>query len=141
MGGKNGNKTQPDQGVVAEFLAGQPEDRRMDCLTLIEMMGKETGEPPVMWGGSMVGFGIDHYCYPSGREGEIFKMGFSPRKAAFSIYLTRDLSGMAEHLARLGKHKQGKGCLYVKMLADVDLEVLREMIHCAMKTYRQPKGG
>ena len=83
---------------------------------------------PVLWGASLIGFGEVQYRYPSGHSGNIFLVGFSPRKSAISLYLTCDLREMADQLARLGKHACGKGCLYVKKLADVDLSVLGEMI-------------
>jgi hypothetical protein len=123
-------KTRPDTGDVDEFLS-QVEDpaKRADSYALIEMMRAVSGEPPVLWG-TMIGFGHYHYRYDSGHEGNAFLIGFAPRKAEFSIYLmgTPENAGQrAALLARLGKHRMGKGCLYVRRLSDIDMEVLREL--------------
>lgn len=128
MGGRNGNKTQATRASVEDFLARQDESTRADCRALILLMAEATGEVPVMWGTGMVGFGTHHYRYASGREGDIFQVGFAPRKAALSIYLTCDIGSMGDLLARLGRHDHGKGCLYVKRLADIDLGVLKQMV-------------
>lgn len=136
MGGKNGNKTQPTRASVEDFLARQDEGTRADCQSLVRLMGEVTGEAPVMWGAGMVGFGTHHYRYASGREGDIFEVGFVPRKAALSIYLTCDIGTMEDLLARLGQHDHGKGCLYVKRLADIDLGVLEKMVERAVQACR-----
>ncbi|WP_372699548.1 DUF1801 domain-containing protein [Arthrobacter sp. JSM 101049] len=102
--------------------------RPADGLVLLEMMQEAAGQPPVMWGPTIVGYGSYRYGYASGHEGEAAAIGFSPRKASLSLYgLTAD-PGSAELLARLGKHKVGSSCLYVNKLGDVDLPVLRELM-------------
>lgn len=103
------------------------EEKRKDSLVLIDMMKKITGHEPKMWGLTMIGFGDWHYVYPSGREGDWFSMGFSPRKAAFSLYVTMDASAHPELMSKLGKHTTGKGCIYVKRLSDIDMAVLEEL--------------
>lgn len=125
-------KTKPDTGDVDEFLS-QLEDpaKRADSYALIELMGEVSGKPPVLWG-TMIGFGQYHYRYATGREGDAFLVGFSPRKAELSIYLMgtyfpEEEARREELLARLGKHRMGKACLYVKRLSDIDLGVLREL--------------
>ena len=128
MGGSKGNKTQPSSISVMDRIASLPVEKQADCHTLVAMMTRATGMAPVLWGASLIGFGEVQYRYPSGHSGNIFLVGFSPRKSAISLYLTCDLREMADQLARLGKHACGKGCLYVKKLADVDLSVLGEMI-------------
>lgn len=128
MGGRKANKTQATGASVETFLARHTPETQADCRALIAMMAAATGCEPVLWGPSMVGFGTHHYRYPSGREGEIFQVGFSPRKAALSIYLTCDLDSMGDLLEKLGPHERGKGCLYVKRMADIDPVVLKKMV-------------
>ena len=131
-------KTQADTGLVDDFIA-QLEDpgRRADSATLITLMQDVSGEPAVLWG-NMVGFGRYHYRYDSGHEGEAFLVGFAPRKAEFSIYLMGDGGPRRDDLlARLGKHRMGKACLYVKRLSDIDLGVLRELAALSVSTLRQ----
>lgn len=123
-------KTKPTTVDVKKFLDGVADpQRREDAFVLLKMMKEITGAPPRMWGPSMVGFGSYHYIYASGHEGDIFLTGFAPRKNALVLYL---MSGLDEHfsvlLEKLGKSKASKGCLYIKKLADVDLDVLRTMI-------------
>ena len=125
-------KTKPHTGDVAAFLA-EVEDpvKRADSHALVTLMEEISGEPAVLWG-TMVGFGQYHYRYPTGHEGDAFLIGFSPRKAEFSIYLMGcyfpDVTDRREALlARLGKHRMGRSCLYVKRLSDIDLDVLREL--------------
>jgi hypothetical protein len=134
-----GQKTVPTSTDIDGFIAAiADERRRADAQTLVELMGRVTGEPPVLWG-SMVGFGRYHYEYASGHEGDTFRVGFAPRRNAFSIYLncldagekTGEPAGL---FARLGKHRLGKGCLYVKRLADVDLEVLEDLTRLSIAT-------
>ena len=103
--------------------------QRADAFQLLEMMKKITGQPPKMWGPTMVGFGDYHYVYESGHEGDIFLAGFSPRKDALVLYFNAGLQErFATELQHLGKARASKGCLYIKKLADVDLAVLRDMI-------------
>ena len=127
MAGKP-NKTQPTTLSVDDFLAGvKPEAQRADALALREMMARLTGEPARMWGPSIVGFGVRRYRYQSGREGEILKVGFSPRKPATVLYVSADAENNPA-VAALGKVKTGKGCIYVRSLADIDLERLEQLI-------------
>lgn len=121
-------RTQPTGDDVEAFLASLPEPAQSDCRDLVTMMRAATGEPPVMWGSSIVGFGSVHYRYDSGREVDWFPVGFAPRKRTLTLYLGNSIDVHADHLARLGKHSTGKGCLYVKRLDDVDREVLVELI-------------
>lgn len=122
-------KTRKNEGDVEGFLNSIENDRRrQDGYALLQMMSEVTGEEPKMWGDSMVGFGEYHYKYESGREGDFFVVGFAPRKQALSLYLMSGFDAYDDLLARLGKHKTGKACLYVNKLADVDEAVLRELI-------------
>jgi hypothetical protein len=114
---------------VREFLDRvQHPVRRRDADTLLELMTRATGEPARMWGSSIIGFGTYHYKYASGREGDAPAAGFSPRKAATTIYLADGIRAHPELLERLGPHTTGVGCLYVKDLAQVDLAVLEELV-------------
>jgi len=123
------NKTQPTGGSVAAFVAGLADERRRaDSERLIALMSELTGEPATMWGPSIIGFGSYHYRYASGREGDAALVGFSPRKAALSLYVSAEEGVRADLLARLGPHKVGKGCVYVKRLSDVDERVLADLI-------------
>ncbi len=124
------NKTQKTALSVIDFINSvDHEGKRKDAFEILEMMKNVTGEEPKMWGTSIIGFGDVHYKYASGREGDWFKVGFSPRKAKISLYLMGcDISKADTILERLGKHKVGKGCLYVNKLADIDVRVLEEMV-------------
>jgi hypothetical protein len=121
-------KNKPTEASVEDFLATVPEGRRGECEALVALIGRATGEEPRMWGPSMVGFGSYHYRYESGREGDWFLAGFSPRKKDLTVYVMAGFSGFEELLARLGRHKTGKSCLYLRSLAEVDAEVLEEMV-------------
>ena len=123
-------KTKKNEASVINFInAVDNEVKRKDAFEILEMMKEITGDTPKMWGSSIIGFGDLRYKYPSGREGDWFKVGFSPRKAKLSLYVSGcDIAMQSEMLTRLGKHKTGKGCLYVNKLADIDKEVLKEMI-------------
>jgi hypothetical protein len=122
-------KTKPTLASVEEFVKaiGDP-IRREDCLALIALMKQATKCEPKMWGASMVGFGDHHYRYESGREGDTFLVGFSPRKDAITIYLCPNLERFRAILDRLGKYKAGKGCLYLRKLDDVDQAVLATLL-------------
>jgi hypothetical protein len=124
-------KTKPTDVSVDSFLNGVADaQQREDACKLLEIMKEITGEAPRMWGPSMVGFGAYHYVYASGHEGDTFLTGFAPRKGALTLYFMAGLEErFAKLLQKLGKFKNGKGCLYIKKLADVDLAVLRELIH------------
>lgn len=125
-------KTKPGTGDVNAFIDAIADDgRRRDAQALIELMGAVTGEKPVLWG-TMVGFGQYHYTYATGHEGDSFLVGFAPRKTEFSLYLMGTyFPGYEDQrdrlLAKLGRHRMGKACLYVRKLADIDMLVLREL--------------
>jgi hypothetical protein len=127
------NKTKPTTGSVPAFLdACADEARRADARALAMLMQKVTGKEPAMWGPSIVGFDQYHYVYASGREGDMPVVGFSPRKAANVLYGMTGFDGADALLARLGKHSTGKGCLYIKKLADVDRKVLETLVERAV---------
>lgn len=122
------NKTQPTTDSVDEHInAIEDSARREDCQKLIELMSEESHRAPIMWG-SIVGFGQYHYRYESGREGDFMRVGFSNRKSAISIYIMSGFSAYSDLLGKLGKFKTGKSCLYVKTLADIDVDVLRRLV-------------
>lgn len=122
-------KTKPTANPVGDFLNGvADEQRRRDCFAVLEVMKTVTGAEPKIWGDSMVGFGSYHYKYASGREGDWFLTGFSPRKQNLTLYIMSGFEGYDELMQKLGKYKTGKSCLYVKKLDDVDLDVLKELI-------------
>jgi len=122
-------KTQRTAVDPRDFIATvEHPARRQDAETLLELMREVTGEEPVMWGPSIVGFGEHSYEYASGHKGEDTKVGFSPRKANLALYSLTDAPGSEALLARLGKHRRGRSYLYLNDLADVDLEVLRELV-------------
>ena len=122
-------KTQPTERSVTDYLNSvEDEQKRRDCYTLLDLMQSVTGAEPVMWGDAIVGFGRYHYRGASGREGDWFVTGFAPRKRDLTVYLMSGFDAAADLLARLGKHHTGKGCLYLKRLQDVDLDVLRELV-------------
>ena len=131
-------KTKPTDTDVRSFLAAVADPtRREDSFKLVELMQEVTGEPAKLWGTSIVGFGSYHYKYASGHEGDSCLTGFSPRKNELSLYLNCALERHKDLMARLGKHKMGKGCLYIKKLADVDLGVLRELVHRSVEEKKE----
>ena len=131
-------KTQPHDGNVEAFLQSVEHDkRREDSFVVLEMMKEITGEEPRMWGPSIVGFGNYHYKYESGREGDFFLAGFSPRKQNLTLYIMSGFSHYEELLQKLGKHKTGKSCLYINKLENVDLGVLKEMIRESVKMMKE----
>ena len=135
-------KTRPTEADVIEFLGNVDNDRRReDALALLELMREVTGEEPRMWGPSIVGFGSYHYRYQSGHEGDSFLAGFSPRKPNMTLYLMGGPDERQELLGRLGKHKTGKGCLYINKLQDVDLPTLRELIRQSAEQARRMDTG
>lgn len=122
-------KTAPNDGDVEAFLSSvEDEAKRDDCYAILKMMQEITGEAPKMWGSTIVGFGSYHYKYPTGRTGTWFLTGFSPRKQNLTMYLMPGAESLEELFEGLGKYKMGKGCLYVKKLAQVDQNVLRKLI-------------
>ncbi|MCB0621068.1 MAG: DUF1801 domain-containing protein [Saprospiraceae bacterium] len=127
-------KTTPNNASVEDFLNQvEPEQKRQDAFEILRMMKEVTGAEPQMWGPSIVGFGAYHYKYESGREGDWFLVGFSPRKQNLTLYIMAGFKRYEELLAKLGKHKTGKSCLYLNKLADVDQKVLREMVAASVE--------
>jgi Domain of unknown function (DU1801) len=122
-------KTKPTDQSVTAFLEGvENESRRKDGLALLALMQEATGMDAQMWGTSIVGFGSYHYKYDSGREGDMMQVGFSPRKQSLTLYIRGGFEQYTPFLDKLGKHKRGKGCLYINKLAEVDLNVLRQIV-------------
>ena len=132
------NKTQKTSENVEWFLSSiNEEQKRLDCLKLLDIMQNITQAPPAMWGTSIVGFGEYHYRYKTGREGDWFLTGFAPRKQALTLYLMCDLSHDGLNFDGLGKYKKSKGCLYIKCLSDIDLAVLKRIIKDSIKIIQQ----
>lgn len=122
-------KTKPNTASVEEFLNDvADEQRREDCFRLLKIMKTATKAEAEMWGPSIVGFGRYHYKYASGREGDWFVTGFSPRKQDLTLYIMPGLERYPTLMKKLGKHKTGKSCLYIKKLEDVDLATLKQLI-------------
>ena len=128
-------KTKPTTASVKDFINQvADEQKRKDCLVLLEMMKKASGEEPILWSSSIVGFGIKRYKSPAtGREVDWLKIGFSPRKANLSLYVSISIQEHADALKKLGKHKTGVGCLYINKLEEVDLQVLKSIIVASIK--------
>lgn len=124
------NKTKPEKTSVLDFINSvEDEQKRKDSFVLLELLKSITKEEPVMWGPSIIGFGEYHYKYASGRECDFLITGFSPRKAALTFYLMGCMEDEFTHLMeKLGKYKTGAGCLYIKKLADINLEILIQLI-------------
>ena len=136
-----GNKTTQNENPVEEFInAADSEQKRKDAWDMIALMKKITGFEPKMWGGSLVGFGTYHYRYESGREGDFFLTGFSPRKTAFTVYIMPGFSNYADLMQQLGPHRTGKSCLYIKNLDVVDREVLEQIIRKSVEDMREKYG-
>jgi hypothetical protein len=128
------NKTRPTTQTAADFIAAVDHPtRRADAVVMDAMFQDITGWKPRMWGPSMVGYGSYHYTYDSGRSGDFLATGFSPRKANMSIYIMPGYADFSDILARLGKHKIGKSCLYVNKLADIDLNVLQDLVRAGLE--------
>lgn len=122
------NKTKQTKDSVEAFInKADNEQRRKDCFELVKIMEEVTKEPAKMWGTAIIGFGSYHYKYDSGREGDMCVVGFSPRKGNISVYVSA-YDKRDEQLAKLGKHKTAKGCLYISKLSDVDTKVLKTII-------------
>ena len=122
-------KTRRTTASVKDFIATVPDERRRkDATAVMKMMAEVTGEKAAMWGSSIIGFGRLRYKYASGREGDWFRAGLAPRKDAFTLYLCGGFADHKDLLEKLGKHRTGVGCLYVKKLADVDQKVLKQLI-------------
>jgi len=126
------SKTTVTGASVAAYLAAIDDDaRRADCEALARLMSKATKHPPAMWGSSIVGFGSYHYKYESGREGDACLVGFSSRKGDISVYGLHAAPGAERLIAKMGRHKAGKGCLYIKTLAEIDLGLLAKLVASA----------
>jgi ribosomal protein S17E len=135
------NKTKATKASVAGYIAAiQDEERQEDCRQLVKLMTSVTGQPGTMWGPSIVGFGSYHYKYESGHEGDMCLVGFSSRKPNISIYVLADSAAQKKLLARLGKHKVSKACLYVRRMSDIDDKVLRELIAGSIAEVRKRFG-
>lgn len=135
-------KTIPTEAKVMDFIDQLPDgSQKTDSKALIKIMAKVTGKKAVMWGPAIVGFGKYHYKYASGREGDAPLVGFSPRKNSLSVYLRQEYESKAELLEKLGKHKISKACLYIKKLADVDTNILKQMICNSYNSKRDLHSG
>lgn len=128
------NKTQATKASVAAFIdaVADPEQRK-DAKTIAALMQKHSGEKPAMWGPSIIGFGQYSYKYDSGRQGDMCRIGFSPRKGQTVLYMINGYDDAPDLMAKLGKFKTGKSCLYVKKLADIDMAVLEQLIVRSLK--------
>ena len=127
-------KTKRNKGDVEAFLNSvSGERKRQDSFTIMELMKQVTGQEPEMWGESIVGFGSYHYMYESGREGDWFLTGFSPRKQNLTLYIMSGFDDYDQLLGKLGKHSTGKSCLYIKKIEDVDVDVLKELVQKSVK--------
>jgi hypothetical protein len=134
-------KTKPSTKSVESFLKRIPDEgTRRDCFELVTLMKKITKADPVMWGSSIVGFGRFHYTYASGREGDSGLTGFSPRKQNLTIYVVSGFESRPDLMRKLGKYKTGVVCLYVKRLADIDKQVLRELIEDSIDQIKKREG-
>lgn len=132
-------KTRPTDAPVDAFIAAvEPEERRQDCQTVMDIMARATGESPRMWGPSIVGYGTYSYSNQAGKNFEWMITGFSPRKAALTLYIMAGFDGHEALMSGLGHHKTGKSCLYIKRLSDVDLTVLEELVARSV-TYMRSK--
>ena len=132
------NKTVKTHASVDEFIASIAHPTlRQDAAVLVDLFSKVTGYAPKMWGDSIVGFGQYHYRYATGREGDFLATGFSPRKSNLSIYIMPGYGDFSDILKNLGKHKLGKSCLYVNKLADIDLDVLAQLITAGLERLDQ----
>ncbi len=126
-------KTVPNNASVSDFIATvTDEKRRADCLALIKLMEAETAEKACLWGSAIVSFGSYEYPFANGGTGQSPVVAFSPRKSDLVVYITPGFDNYQPLLARLGKHKTGKVCLYIKRLADVDSAVLKELVHASV---------
>jgi hypothetical protein len=131
---KSDNKTTENTNSVIAFIKTVPdEQRQQDALTIIDLMKKQSGFEPKMWGSAIIGFGSYHYVYESGREGDAPLIGFSPRKNEFALYLGSEFEKREELLKEFGKHKAGKGCIYIKKIEDINQDVLKKMIANSLK--------
>jgi len=136
--GKEELNTKKNTASVAKFLARvKLAERREDCWRVLKLMGAATKEKPRMWGPSIVGFGTYRYKYPSGREGEWFLTGFSPRKENLTLYFMSGFGGHPEAMRKLGKFKTGQSCLYIQSLEDLHLPTLRKLMKDSIRVTRE----
>lgn len=127
------NKTQETSADVAAFIENvEHPTRRADAKVVLDLLARKTGEPAKMWGPSIIGFGSYHYKYESGREGDFLRIGFAPRKAHLVVYILPGYTDFSDILARIGKYKKGKSCLYINKLADIDMAVLEELVDAGL---------
>jgi hypothetical protein len=135
-------KTQPNNRSVEDFLNRiEDENKRLDSFKLLELMQSVTGEQPCLWGDSIVGFGSYHYRYASGREGDWFLAGFSPRKQSLTLYIMAGFDQYQSLMAGLGRYTTGKSCLYVKKLDDIDYDTLRELVRLSAEHVARTNPG
>jgi hypothetical protein len=135
-------KTKRNKGDVQAFLNSVPDEKkRQDSFAILELMRQVTGKEPEMWGDSIVGFGSYHYKYESGREGDWFLTGFSPRKQNITLYIMAGFDEYDKLLNKLGKHTTGKACLYVKKIEDVDADVLKELVRQSVEHMIKTNAG
>jgi hypothetical protein len=135
------NKTEATDASVDAYMAAIADPgRRSDCEALAKLMAKVAGQPPTLWGTSIVGFGSYHYKYASGREEDSCLLGFASRKGDISIYGLGTLMGRQELLTKLGKHKVGKGCLYISKMTDIDVKVLEQLLKKAVAESKKRHG-
>lgn len=133
-------KTVPTKFSVDKFLKGiKDEEKREDCFEILKIMEKATKAKAKMWGSAIVGFGDYHYVYESGREGDWFITGFSPRKQNLTLYMMGGFNQFEDLMKKLGKYSLGKGCLYINKLDDVDTKVLKEIITKSVKAAKSSK--
>lgn len=135
------NKTIANDSSVDAFIDSLADPAQAaDSRTLVDLFHEITGEKPVMWGDAIIGFGVVHLTYASGRSLEWLRVGFSPRKGKLSLYVTFDATTLTSQFPHLGRYTVGKGCIYIKKLTDIDLDELAKLIRTAVKTgYQQPK--
>ncbi|EQA34792.1 PF08818 domain protein [Leptospira inadai serovar Lyme str. 10] len=132
------SKTKPGNESVSDFLKNVGDESvRTSCKKIYEIMKRVSKEKPVLWGGTMIGFGKYHYVYESGRQGDMFLVGFSPRKSNITIYIMPGFKEYEDLLGKLGKYKTGKGCLYLRTIRDVNVPVLEELIKKSFQQMRK----
>lgn len=127
-------KTTETAVSVLDFIKKLPDEQRQkDALVIVDIMQKQSGFPPKMWGPAIIGFGSYHYVYESGHEGDAPLIGFSPRKAEFALYLSSRFDKREELLLQFGKHKTAKACIYIKKIEDINVDILKKMIANSLK--------
>ena len=135
-------KTKETDGSVEDFLGRVPQEKtREECRALVRLMKRVTGEEPKMWGASIIGFGSYHYRYESGRKGEWFLTGFSPRKKDLTLYIMAGFDQYDDLMSRLGKHKTGKSCLYIRSIDDIDQGVLEKLVRASVAATKKTYGA